>query len=653
MTTPDLAMLQAECEQLRAQVADLQSQLQRFQRIVEDTDQLMTEVDAAGRFTYVNAAAKHYFGMPPEACLGRLSLEFLHPEDQAPARQALIECVQRHERMLTIENRIVHRSGQMIPMLWTITIHYDEQGQFVSATSIASDITSIQRLRFELTESRTMLQLVIDNLPQAVFWKDRDGRFLGCNHRFLIDAGLSSTAEVVGRTDFDMPWHEQAAAYRTDDLAVMQSGPKYYLEEPLNRHDGTPIWLRTSKIPLRRNGDVIGVLGIYEDVTALKQQEEELRTFKLLVENAPDGIAIADPQLKLQYTNPALAAMLGYETLVGMTVYDIFYQPDLPLLERIAEQVMQGLTPRETVRYVNRDGSLITVQASALALRDRHGNLTGYASINRDITEQLQAEEELRRSERRNRALLEAMPDLMFVLSTDGVFLDYKVDRSGRIMLPPEAFLGRHVAEVLPPYLAERVVYHIEQLRLTGEMQQFEYQLDLGDQVEEYEARMVLSNNDTLILSRNVTEQRRIERERTAMQEQIIAAQQATLRELSTPLMPIANGVVVMPLIGVIDTTRAQQIMETLLYGVAEHRAQVAIIDITGVKVVDTQVAGALMRAAQAARMLGAQVLLTGISPEIAQTLVYIGAELRDLVTKATLQEGIDYALKRQVAVRR
>ncbi|GIV88132.1 MAG: histidine kinase [Chloroflexus sp.] len=653
MATPDLSMLQAECVQLRTQISNLQAELRRFKSIVEDTDQLITEVDPQGCFTYVNSAAERYFGEPPAACLGRSSLDFLHPDDREPARQALLDHLQRGERTLTIENRIVHRSGQITPMLWTITIHYDEQGQFASATSIASEISHIQRLRNELNASRAMLQLVIDNLPQAVFWKDREGRFLGCNRRFLADAGLQSVDEIVGRTDFELPWREYAEAYRADDLAVIQHGPKYNIEEPLIRQDGTTILIRTSKIPLQRDGEIIGVLGNYEDVTLLRQQEDELRTFKLLVENAPDGIAIADLALTLQYTNPALAGMLGYETLVGVNVNDIVYPPDLPILQQIAEQVMQGLTPREIVRYVHRDGRLVTVQASALALYDRHGHLSGYASINRDITEQIEAEEELRRSERHNRALLEAMPDLMFLLSADGVFLDYKADRSGTLLLPPEAFLGRHVTEVLPSYLANQVLVHMARLRETGEMQQYEYQIDFDGRIEEYEARMVSSNQDVLVLARNVTEQRRMERERAAMQEQIIAAQQATLRELSTPLMPIANGVVVMPLIGAIDTARAQQIMETLLYGVAEHHAQLAIIDITGVKVVDTQVAGALMRAAQAARMLGAQVLLTGISPEIAQTLVHIGAELRDLVTKATLQEGIDYALKRQMAVRR
>ncbi len=646
MQDSQVAILQAECERLQAQVAELT----RFQRIVEDTDQLVTEVDSNGIFTYVNPAAERFFGYRPADCIGRSSLEFLHPDDRERAQRALGEWVQRGERTVTVENRVVHRSGATFPMLWTIAIRYDDQSQFAGATSIAHDISHIQRLRQELAESRSMLRLIIDSLPQAVFWKDRDGRFLGCNQQLLRDAGFSSEAEIVGKTDFEMPWHDQADMYRADDLEVMRSGPKLNIEEPLTRSDGTTIWLRTNKLPLQRDGEVIGVLGMYEDVTDIKLQAEELRTFKLLVENAPDGIAIADPHLVITYNNPALATMLQYPSLVGKAVAEIVYPADLPVLEQIAYQVMQGLTPRETVRYVRSDGALVTIQASALALRDAHGNLTGYASINRDITQQLQAEENLRLSERRNRALLDAIPDLMFLLSPDGVFLDYKADYSGELLMPPEAFLGKRVDEVLPPPLAEQVLHHIEQLKRTGEMQQFDYQLAIGDQILEYEARMVFSDQDILLLSRNVTEQRRIERERTEMQEQIIAAQQATLRELSTPLMPIADGVIAMPLIGAIDTMRAQQIMETLLNGVSEYRAQVAIIDITGVKVVDTQVAGALVRAARAARMLGAQVVLTGISPEIAQTLVHIGAELRDMTTRATLQEGIDYALKRRIA---
>jgi rsbT co-antagonist protein RsbR len=281
-----------------------------------------------------------------------------------------------------------------------------------------------------------------------------------------------------------------------------------------------------------------------------------------------------------------------------------------------------------------------------IGLCDHKGNLIAYALVNRDMTSQLQVETALLRSEQRNRALLAAIPDLMFVLSTDGIFLDCKTDnKDDELLLPPEAFLNRHVNEVLPPPLAAQALTYIERLKRTGEMQVYEYQLEFMGQLEEYEARMVPLQDGVLVLARNVTAQRRAERERVAMQEQIIQAQQATLRELSTPLMPIADGVVVMPLIGVIDSARAQQIMESLLNGVSEYKAHVALIDITGVKIIDTQVAGVLLRAAQAVRLLGAQVVLTGISPEIAQTLVHIGAEIRDVKTKATLQEGIRYAM--------
>ncbi len=138
----------------------------------------------------------------------------------------------------------------------------------------------------------------------------------------------------------------------------------------------------------------------------------------------------------------------------------------------------------------------------------------------------------------------------------------------------------------------------------------------------------------------------RFEQERLAVQERIIEYQQAAIRELSTPLMPIADDVVVMPIVGNVDSTRAQQIMETLLEGVAEHRAEVSILDITGVRVVDTQVANALLQAARAVKLLGAKVVLTGISPEIAQTLVSLGTDLSELVMRSSLQRGIAYALE-------
>jgi rsbT co-antagonist protein RsbR len=130
--------------------------------------------------------------------------------------------------------------------------------------------------------------------------------------------------------------------------------------------------------------------------------------------------------------------------------------------------------------------------------------------------------------------------------------------------------------------------------------------------------------------------------------ERLNSDQEAVLRELSTPLIPISDHVVIMPLIGSIDSQRARMIMEVLLEGVAHYRAHIAMIDITGVQTVDSQVANALIQAAQAVKLLGASVMLTGIQPQIAQTLVHLGVDLSGIQTRGSLQAGFAAVLRQQ-----
>ncbi|HSO00661.1 MAG TPA: STAS domain-containing protein, partial [Candidatus Nanopelagicales bacterium] len=139
---------------------------------------------------------------------------------------------------------------------------------------------------------------------------------------------------------------------------------------------------------------------------------------------------------------------------------------------------------------------------------------------------------------------------------------------------------------------------------------------------------------------------RALTRERL-MQEEIIRVQDEALRELEAPLIPVHEQVVVMPLVGTVDAGRLTRVMETLLAGLSERKAQVAILDVTGVRRVDAQVAEGLMRVARAARLLGAEVMLTGIGAEVARTLVELGADLGDIATSLHLQAGIARAMRR------
>jgi anti-anti-sigma regulatory factor len=132
--------------------------------------------------------------------------------------------------------------------------------------------------------------------------------------------------------------------------------------------------------------------------------------------------------------------------------------------------------------------------------------------------------------------------------------------------------------------------------------------------------------------------------ERTAEQARLLAL----VEELSTPVIPIFEDTVALPLVGSIDSRRANRITASLLEGISQRRAKIAIIDITGVPAVDTAVVNSLMRAVRAAELMGCRVVLTGIRPEIAHTLVVLGIDLGKVVTLRNLQSGIEYAAARQ-----
>jgi rsbT co-antagonist protein RsbR len=158
-----------------------------------------------------------------------------------------------------------------------------------------------------------------------------------------------------------------------------------------------------------------------------------------------------------------------------------------------------------------------------------------------------------------------------------------------------------------------------------------------------------------LIDSFVMAEQTEIERQRAEMERaytSTVVAQQeqqeqllSTIRELSTPIIPVYEGILVLPLVGAIDSRRSTEITERLLEGIAAQQADIVIIDITGVSLIDTSTANHLLMTTRAANLLGSRVVLVGMGAEIAQTIVHLGVELHGLITLADLQAGIAYAL--------
>ncbi|MBO9319701.1 MAG: PAS-domain containing protein, partial [Chloroflexus sp.] len=186
-----------------------------------------------------------------------------------------------------------------------------------------------------------------------------------------------------------------------------------------------------------------------------------------------------------------------------------------------------------------------------------------------------------------------------------------------------------------------------ERLQKHAELAPVEQHLADGRWIRIVERRT--PDGGTVGLRIDITELKKAEelRRQLAVREEIIAAQAALLAELSTPLLEVESRVLLAPMVGAFDSSRAATLIESLLQKVQQRQARLVVLDVTGVPVIDTQVAHAILQCAVSLRLLGAQLIITGIRPDVAQTLVALGVDLSTIITRADLRDGIQYALRR------
>jgi len=158
---------------------------------------------------------------------------------------------------------------------------------FIQTDAPEQSKLDLDKKALELLDEQRLLKTIIDTAPTRIFWKDLDGVYLGCNRLFLEDAQLSCEEEIIGKTDFDMVWQEEAKLYRDDDKTVTSSGiPKLNYIETQTPLEGEPIVVSTSKVPLRgAQGEIVGILGVYQDITAehkAKQKVQEHEKFMVV-----------------------------------------------------------------------------------------------------------------------------------------------------------------------------------------------------------------------------------------------------------------------------------------------------------------------------------------------------------------------------------
>jgi diguanylate cyclase (GGDEF)-like protein/PAS domain S-box-containing protein len=248
---------------------------ERFAGFFENHPFAVYALDRQRRFIQVNQQMAKELGVSREALIGTTGAGFIADDKRAADAQHFQEVLAGNAvayitQVTSSDGRSSDLSIVMIPM--------SAGDKVTHVLGFAENITDRKRTEAALYESRQMLQLILDNIPQNVFWKDINGLYEGGNRSLLAEAGLQSVDELIGKTDADLRWKDQAEHFRNLDLEVMSSGlARMRMQETDVRRDGTDCWIETSKIPLKDDqGEVVGVLGVTEDITARKYMEQEL-----------------------------------------------------------------------------------------------------------------------------------------------------------------------------------------------------------------------------------------------------------------------------------------------------------------------------------------------------------------------------------------
>ncbi len=265
--------------------ARIQDSEKRYRTMFENTGTGTVLSEADTTLSMVNSEFARMVGYPREAIEGKMSwTRFIAPEDVK--RMKTYHANRRKDPTSAPtqwECGVVDREGHLKRMLVKVRLIPGTQ------TSIGSylDISDRKQAEEALMEANRMLRLVLDTIPVRVFWKDRECRYLGCNQAFAADTALPSPEALIGKDDYAMTWRDQAELYRSDDQAVMASGQaRIDYEEPQTTPEGQTIWLQTSKVPMRdAQGNIIGMLGTYQDITERKHAAEELQRLRNYLSN--------------------------------------------------------------------------------------------------------------------------------------------------------------------------------------------------------------------------------------------------------------------------------------------------------------------------------------------------------------------------------
>ena len=407
----------------------------RFARVVDGTSDGLWEYNVVtGAFWY----APHFlemFGYQPHELEGTMEAwsSRLHPDDRQMVLEAFDDHL-KHDHPYSVEYRFRAKDGEYC---WTraqgLAVR-DEQGNPILFSGANHDIAERVRVEEALAVERNLLRTMIDNLPDVIYAKDTESRFLVASATVATLMGVEAPDDLLGKTDFDFYPPELASKFRADDEAVVRTGqPAANIEEPALDPQGNTRWLLTTKVPLRDSqGNVIGLVGIGHDITGRKQVEETLQKSQANLSQAQRIAHLGGWDLNLE-TNDLAWSDESYRifglspTGIGMRLesfFDHVHPEDKEAVQKATEDALNKNKPFNIEhRIVRPGGETRFVVEQAEVIFDESGRPIQMIGTVQDITERKQAEEALQESEELFRTIFEQAGVGVAQTAPDGRFL--------------------------------------------------------------------------------------------------------------------------------------------------------------------------------------------------------------------------------------
>ncbi len=384
---------------------------EQYRLITENSLDLVCMLDQKGKIAYTSPSFREVLGHKPEELVGSDFFSLVHPDDRAAGIRTLPRALfSKNGR--TVELRYKHQNGEwrIFESVWSWV--FDENRSPQRAVVVSRNITERKHAEEALRYERNLLRTLIDNIPDRIYAKDTESRFILCNKAVVTRMGMSSPDDIIGKSDFDFLPHELAARFRADEQAMIQSGqPLINREEPMDSASGITRWNLATKVPLRDSqGNIIGIVGVGRDITERKRAEAALERerglLRALIQNIPNEISVKDTRGRIILANRMAVSAFGVareEEVVEKTDFD-FVKPHLAEQHQAEERAILDsgipLVNDEVTRFGSTTGEIEKcILRTKIPLEDSQGKRIGLLCINQDITERKRAEEALRSSE--------------------------------------------------------------------------------------------------------------------------------------------------------------------------------------------------------------------------------------------------------------